>query len=847
MTVLVTHAPLYRDWYDNTSTSYVATDFPCWWNYTAANWDGTVSVYLEVDASVTSGGTWYAQLYRAGYATAVTGADVSGTETSTTRKRSGEFKANLTDGWNYEVRVKTTSGATSTLRHARVVIVQSGTITKTETYIPMVSATDGQGPNVNMQTHDATAYVRWDSAAFDGATVYFEATAKKVYQYSTYGWVELYDQTSSTSITYTGSFVSNPSASQRLRSAAVSLTDAHDYMVRHRTSGQTIYTANAQLVVVQTGFTLTQKHIEVSPYDQTTSTSDVDYPVYSLWDTTNEWSSDEGRTVYHESTITNSNSSYTTTVGLNDGTSDVSSSDVTTTSTTRSRQRSGAITLTNSSVYHGQIRTSNASGTATRFGSRIIVNVGMPQTISADLLTVTPTFYSPAVVQNIAANLLTVTPTLYQPAVSSSAGGQTVNANLLTVAPTLYQPKVVQNVNANLLSASTTLYSPQVSQNIAANLLTTTPTLYAPQVSLQTAVPLLSASVTAYQPQVTTSTSVVANLLTASLTLYQPAVSQRIAANLLTAAATLYAPGISTGSVTIAANLLTVSPTMYAPAVALGSTIQPNLLTVAPTLYQPSVSTGAVSVTANLLTVAATMYAPAVALQTAVPLLTIAATLYQPQVTVGAVTVQASLLTVAPTLYQPQVSAGGASVTTPLLTATPTLYQPAVTTTATVAVPLLTATTTLYQPQVAPRTAVPLLTIAPTVYQPQVAPGAVTVVAPLLTVTASLYEPAVSTGVTVAVPLLSAAATLYQPALNTQTGITAPLLTVTVTLYMPAVSAGAVTVTAPLLAALAVLYAPAVLAYALDPYPNHLTTRGRGHVRTAGAGQLTTDLRSSLR
>ena len=118
------------------STSYYDTDNQQFFYYQSGNYDtpGTVSkFYFEAVIRASSGATAYAALYTSG-GSYVTGSEVSTTNTTFTRVRSGEIT--LTNNTEYRVRIKTSSGGTGTIRNARIVVLQSSAdrITKTETH-----------------------------------------------------------------------------------------------------------------------------------------------------------------------------------------------------------------------------------------------------------------------------------------------------------------------------------------------------------------------------------------------------------------------------------------------------------------------------------------------------------------------------------------------------------------------------------------------------------------------------------------------------------------------------------------------------------------------------------------
>lgn len=158
------------------TTAYVARGGR--WLYTAANWDGTKTVYLEacMRSSATTR-TIYACLWDLTAGAAVTGSEVSTTATAYgTRVRSGDIYAQLVDGREYEVRTK--CSATNAGNY-----LCAGTILFQQTASPKITETRYDVANRYIY-HSNTAYttsfnyIYWDESEWGttSKTMYFEAT-----------------------------------------------------------------------------------------------------------------------------------------------------------------------------------------------------------------------------------------------------------------------------------------------------------------------------------------------------------------------------------------------------------------------------------------------------------------------------------------------------------------------------------------------------------------------------------------------------------------------------------------------------------------------------------------------
>ena len=230
--------------YDNsTTTSATYIDFGTIGNnyflYTAANWDGTVAIYYEATLK-TSAATGYSQLYTFADA-AVTSAEVTTTSTSLVRVRSSAIT--LVDATVYKGKKKNDGTNTTTVAAARLVVQQSGSPTKSESYLPA-----GQ----NDYASSAATFADTGGRAYYDPTKWSVSTITWYAEYSgnfTTGTAEMYALTDAARIT--GSNVATGIAVTRYRSSALTMPASAQNIVYRLDSGSgTIYSSAQQLLAV---------------------------------------------------------------------------------------------------------------------------------------------------------------------------------------------------------------------------------------------------------------------------------------------------------------------------------------------------------------------------------------------------------------------------------------------------------------------------------------------------------------------------------------------------------------------------------------------------------------------
>lgn len=213
-----------------------------WFLYTSANWNGTLNIYFEATLR-TSGATGYAQLATnsGNPGTAVASSEVTTTSTSFTRVRSGAIT--LSDGAVYQVEIKNDGTNTTTIANGRLIFQQSGTITKSESYLPA-----GYNAYESSASGFADTFGRfyYDSANWSLDTIAWYAE----YSRNGAGTLEMYALTSATRVT--GSNVTSTATYERQRSGALTMPTTQDIVYRIDSGAGTIYSSVQHLVAALT-------------------------------------------------------------------------------------------------------------------------------------------------------------------------------------------------------------------------------------------------------------------------------------------------------------------------------------------------------------------------------------------------------------------------------------------------------------------------------------------------------------------------------------------------------------------------------------------------------------------
>jgi hypothetical protein len=280
----------------------------------------------------------------------------------------------------YGIRLASTDSLniTADVRAARMIVSQSGALSATQTQVEVG----------NYETSTATSYTqltnkkiyRYDANKFTPTpTTYFEATISN----STAGQttsVALYSDGASCTTVVSGSEVTVTGTTwTRVRSSAVTLNDDTDYMVCIKTTANTAQIANARAVLDQSG---TIYGTELVYNLVNTAQTDVD-TAYTSQNGLNYFDPAlfSGSTNYYfESDIkTSAGTGYAQLYNSSDVTA-VSSSEVSTTGASYSRQRSNALTMPVAAKnIDAQIKNSSTN-TTTVSSADLIVQAGSPPT-----------------------------------------------------------------------------------------------------------------------------------------------------------------------------------------------------------------------------------------------------------------------------------------------------------------------------------------------------------------------------------------------------------------------------------------------------------------------------------
>ena len=235
-----------------TSTTYTVTeDRKPIWHYDAAAFSNVSAVYIELNGRVDATATGSVGLHN-NAGTLVTGAEATATQVGAlnSRTRSGDILANLVDGTDYYIKYKTTA-STFRVDSVKIIIVQSGAITATETSIEM-----GERLNATATYANPTSYAEfvYTAAEYDGTvTILFEATLKPSNSARTV-YAQLYDVTGAAAVTGSEVTHTGNTTTTRKRSGAITLTDGRTYRVQVKGDSGTAEDITAtRLIIQQTG------------------------------------------------------------------------------------------------------------------------------------------------------------------------------------------------------------------------------------------------------------------------------------------------------------------------------------------------------------------------------------------------------------------------------------------------------------------------------------------------------------------------------------------------------------------------------------------------------------------
>ena len=441
----------------NTAYATPAWHFP--WLYTSANYDGTVEIYFEAVLSITDTYTAYCELYNG--STQIV--ELNTTQTTPTRVRSADIASSLVNGTAYYPRIKSSNASgTTTLYAARLIIIQTGTITKTETVIDLGS-NDSQ-VYTSYQECPNKGHVHWDTSEWDGVSaVYYESFLGPLNATATaYSQLAKTDGTavSGSEVSRTGATTESRERSSDIKAELVSgttyrvdmKTDNASYACRVRCS---------RLIVVQSSFTKTVTVYPIVPNQTASSTSEATRYAKNYWDN-DEWDV-FNKTVTIVGTIVNAGGTVTVSFELNDGISDVST--VTHNSSTKTRVEGSSFTPADNSTYDGQTVTSSSIGAL--YLGHIWVNVTLGIISGSASLSPSPSLsLSPSVSPSISPSASISLSASASPSVSYSAS---VSPSISPSVSPSVSPSISPSASASPSLSRSASVSPSISGSASAS------------------------------------------------------------------------------------------------------------------------------------------------------------------------------------------------------------------------------------------------------------------------------------------------------------------------------------------------------------------------------------------
>jgi hypothetical protein len=324
-----------------TSSTYVEPSSPRHRRIDTAQFNG--ATYYFEGVFKTSAATGYMSLYTVG-GSQVSGSEVTTTSTSYVRVRSGSISPTTGDHMD---RFKNDGTNTTTKNNARVIVVQNAaSITNTETQIELLNYTPGftttSGSYVDV-SGSATGRFLYTSANWDGTVnIYYEAT------FSTNAATAFSQLATDAGSAVSGSEVTTTSTTAvRVRSGAITLTNATAYKPQFKNDGTNTTTIYAgQVIVQQSGSpTKTEAYLQVRQgNEETNSTSYVDNSHMLYFDPAN-WSV-VSKDFYHEGNIYHTaTTGYLDLYALTDAAVVTNSEISTNTTSAITRVRSSALTM----------------------------------------------------------------------------------------------------------------------------------------------------------------------------------------------------------------------------------------------------------------------------------------------------------------------------------------------------------------------------------------------------------------------------------------------------------------------------------------------------------------------
>ena len=342
------------------------------------------SFYFEVVMKESS--TSYsaeAELYDVTSSGAVTGSTLTTTSTSYVRLRSGTLA--LTSGHTFSVYTASSStSGTCSITAARIVVQDNITNGWTKGEEWETIACPGSTTLTTNQTLPVQWYYETTSVRGETMTNYLDAS---LYSSSASGTCSLilYDLTAGAAVTG-GTLTSTATSATEYRTSAVALTNAHTYQVllHGSSTSYTSYVTGAHMVLDQTAAnqiarTQVRKNLGI-PASGTLTTATNLYGLVQY----DSGSFPATQSIYFEATMEESSASGTCNVILYDNTTPgaVTGGTITTSSTSYTRVRSSAVTVTNAHTLSAEYLSSSTSYTAYETCPQLILNVSQNATLN---------------------------------------------------------------------------------------------------------------------------------------------------------------------------------------------------------------------------------------------------------------------------------------------------------------------------------------------------------------------------------------------------------------------------------------------------------------------------------
>ncbi len=226
------------------------------WYYDADNYDVVTGIYFEgafVSRNVASSS--YVALFDKNN-NYVTSSEISTNNTTTTIVRSANISSYLNDNTEYVIKLKADAGNTVTVTSTRILINQSGEVSKTETDFSIGLQTNAGTSYSICQSGCGRGFWLFTSTSYSGNTreIYFEADIAPSVSTETMG-VQLYNVTNSVAVTSSEVTLIGNTTTTRVRSGNISseLINGRVYTFWAKSSSTAGDVRNVKVITKQAG------------------------------------------------------------------------------------------------------------------------------------------------------------------------------------------------------------------------------------------------------------------------------------------------------------------------------------------------------------------------------------------------------------------------------------------------------------------------------------------------------------------------------------------------------------------------------------------------------------------